>query len=303
MNPLFHVALFAFGRVAIEISATDDKLAESVKCALGRGFSTKGRMPPRERLLVFDRSESLILSHNVLKIGLLSAPKNNAVKLYYHYIEPSITTAAATLGFTALHASSVIIKSHLILFLGKRSAGKSTNAIALMLAGGRLISDDTTYIQSDGRLCHITSVPREAHIERELCRRWQIVSDADCRQGYSATTPSKLPVSKSELIRTLNSHEMPIKNVNFVFINADPVITNTILERLPTDNGLEMLIGHVIQPAPRYRRLIYITDQERETMLSLLQSAAFWSLNRSTLDPLHDQYTRQLIDVLKPLFL
>lgn len=295
------------GESAIEILASDSRLADMVGAGLGTGFAVSAlasSLAPtgEERRIKFDQGSHLGLEGEGLHVGVSAEEFRAPVLLYYRVIESSLVTVAASLGFTGLHASSVMFRSRLILLLGERGAGKSTGAVALMRAGGRIVSDDASYVRPVGDRCLVTAYPREAHLDREICMAWQIIDDASTRAGYADSRPSTLPVGRFELARTAERYSVAPEDIDAVFLDGEPGLPSGAVEALPADLGWRLLTNHLMPLAPRFDRFRPMLALAREDLRGSLGRARFWRMCRPAVAVPLDGYVAWMVGALEPLF-
>jgi hypothetical protein len=101
------------------------------------------------RRLVFDDSGTFEIRPRNRRITWFPGSRASMAAVRADLLGRVLALAAHTDGHLALHASAVAIDGLGIAFLGRKHAGKSTLAMALVRGGARLITDDTLVVRCD----------------------------------------------------------------------------------------------------------------------------------------------------------
>lgn len=90
--------------------------------------------------------------HNAREVSIEPAPDAGAPLVRLPLLGPVMAMLLYLRGYFVLHASAVAIDGRGAVFLGDRTAGKSTTAAALVAAGHRLLADDVVAIDASARV-------------------------------------------------------------------------------------------------------------------------------------------------------
>jgi hypothetical protein len=89
-------------------------------------------------------------------------------------------------GFTALHASAVVIDGRAILMVGASGSGKSTTAAGICRTfGGRLLADDSALLEHSGTGIEVAPSERNHYLTREIAASLGVSESADDEGGES----------------------------------------------------------------------------------------------------------------------
>ena len=104
--------------------------------------------------LAFDDTGTFDVLPSTRLIRWYHGPDSNPAAVRADLLGRVLAMAVHLEGAVVLHASAVSVGEHVVAFLGPKHAGKSTLAMALLMRGARLVTDDTLVVrlQPDGTI-------------------------------------------------------------------------------------------------------------------------------------------------------
>ena len=146
------------------------------------------------------------------RIWISRAPGVLLSELTELLIGPIFSCLCAQRGLTCVHASVVSVDDRVIALVGPSGAGKSTTALALIQAGGTLISDDAAILVDRGELISVAAGTPRIRIRADPARLligeyeslepvWTEARPAEPKR-YLQTSPT--PVTTDEVVHTLD---------------------------------------------------------------------------------------------------
>ncbi len=135
--------------------SVDSTPTEPPQEVLGRqtiysGCDATLRRTARGWSITVDDTGTFELTEECRSVGWRALPDHLPDFLRAHLLGRVLATAMHFSGSLVLHGSGVAYPGGAILFLAPKHSGKSTLALALTMAGGRLVSDDTLAVDFDG---------------------------------------------------------------------------------------------------------------------------------------------------------
>lgn len=102
------------------------------------------RSPTGEHYLAYKRADILVKDGSEAVVDLRGDVSAEAVR--HIVLGPVLNHALHQRGYFVLHASTVLVDGAAVAFLGESGVGKTTTAMAFLLAGHRVLSDDVAAV-------------------------------------------------------------------------------------------------------------------------------------------------------------
>ncbi|NHN63624.1 Hpr(Ser) kinase/phosphatase [Haloarcula quadrata] len=127
-----------------DVTITEERIPRPLSAASGSTFHA---VTEREYYLLYDAATVRILDGKSIAVD--PAPDVPSEVLRHVLVGPALNHLLDQRGYFVLHASTVSIDGRAVAFVGESGVGKTTTAMACLLDGHRILSDDVAAIALD----------------------------------------------------------------------------------------------------------------------------------------------------------